>query len=85
MEYFVYILESEIDGTFYIGYTGDLEKRLEFHNSGSSTYTSRKIPWKIVYHEKFTDKTSAIKRERFLKKQRNRVFYKRLISTYKQS
>ena len=60
MEYFVYIIESKKDSSFYIGYTSDLVKRLENHNSGLSTYTSKKIPWKIVYFEKFLNKTFFI-------------------------
>jgi putative endonuclease len=79
MKYVVYILESQFDGTFYIGYTSDLEKRLSQHNSGKTKYTSRKIPWKVVYREEITTKSEALKRERFLKKQRNRDFYLNLI------
>ncbi|WP_167606240.1 GIY-YIG nuclease family protein [Maribellus sediminis] len=79
MKYFVYILQSEKDSSFYIGYTSDLDQRLQKHNSGSTRYSSRKRPWKLVYVEDFLDKSEAIRRERFLKKQRNRSFYQRLI------
>ena len=79
MKYVVYILESQLDGTFYIGYTFDLEIRLSQHNSGKTKYTSRKIPWKVVYTEEFNIKSEALKRERFLKNQRNRDFYFKLI------
>ena len=78
--FYVYILESKYDNSFYIGQTEDLEKRLDFHNQGLSKYTSRKTPWHIVYFEEYKTRTEAIKRERFLKKQRNRDFYKRLIN-----
>ena len=78
--FYVYILESKCDNSFYIGQTEDLEKRLDFHNQGLSKYTSRKTPWHIVYFEECKTRTEAIKRERFLKKQRNRDFYKRLIN-----
>jgi len=79
MKYVVYILESQLDGTFYIGYTSDLEIRLSQHNSGKTKYTSKKIPWKVVYTEEFNIKSEALKRERFLKNQRNRDFYFKLI------
>ncbi|MDX1762156.1 MAG: GIY-YIG nuclease family protein [Christiangramia sp.] len=49
--YFVYILQSLKDQTFYIGQTEDLQKRLNLHNEGQSRYTSKKVPWKIVYFE----------------------------------
>ena len=78
--FYVYILESIKDSSFYIGQTEDLEKRLNFHNQGLSKYTSRKIPWHIVYFEEYKTRTEALKRERFLKKQRNRDFYKSLIN-----
>jgi len=77
--FYVYILQSQIDNSFYIGYTTNLDRRLKEHNSGKSRYTAKKIPWILVYSEKSADKTAAINRERFLKKQRNREFYCRLI------
>ena len=83
MSFFIYILQSEKDGSYYIGYSEDLEKRIKDHNCERARYTRHKIPWKLVYQEKFDTKTEAIKRERFLKKQQNRDFYQRLISTEK--
>ncbi|MBN2775589.1 MAG: GIY-YIG nuclease family protein [Prolixibacteraceae bacterium] len=82
-KYVVYILRSEKDGSYYIGYTSDLEQWVEYHNTGKSRYTSRKMPWKVVYTEEFTTKSDAIKRERFLKKQRNHSFYEQLIKGQK--
>ena len=80
--YYVYILQSEQDASFYIGYTSNIERRLEEHNEGKSRYTSKKTPWKIVYSEAFEEKSDAIKRERFLKKQKSRTFYLRLIDDF---
>ena len=65
---------------FYIGQTNDLKKRLEYHNQGLSRYTSRKLPWHIVYFEEYKTRKEAIQRERFLKKQRNKTFYLSLIN-----
>ena len=83
MSYYVYILESLKDGSYYIGYTSDLNRRLDMHNTSKKGYTSRKKPWKIVYSEKFEHKSESIKREKFLKRQKNRAFYEALISSYK--
>ena len=80
--FFVYILKSEVDESFYIGQTNDLKKRLKFHNLGFSKYTSRKKPWVVAYFEKYETRKDAIKRERFLKKQRNREFYNSLINNW---
>lgn len=82
MKYYVYILESEFDHSFYIGQTSNLKQRLDKHNEGLSKYTKKKIPWKIVYHEEYATRGEAMKRERFLKKQRNRNFYMNLISNW---
>ncbi|RIJ46625.1 GIY-YIG nuclease family protein [Maribellus luteus] len=81
MTYFVYILQSDQDGSYYIGFTSNLEIRLEYHSSGKSRYTSRKMPWKLVYSESYASKSEAMKREKFLKQQRNRTFYEGLIKS----
>ena len=78
--YFVYIIRSDKDQTFYIGYTTDISRRLEEHNQGKSNYTSHKIPWKLVYLETFYSKSDALKREKFLKNQKNIQFYEKLIN-----
>jgi putative endonuclease len=80
MKYYVYILQSLKDDSFYIGYTKDVNKRLLKHNNAKTGYTSKKFPWKVVYSESFNEKADAIKRERFLKNQKNRDFIKRLFS-----
>ncbi|MCE4565071.1 GIY-YIG nuclease family protein [Maribellus sp. CM-23] len=74
-------MQSEQDRSYYIGFTSNLEIRLEYHNSGKSRYTSRKLPWRIVYSESYATKSDALKREKFLKQQRNRAFYERLIKS----
>jgi putative endonuclease len=79
-KYSVYILRSDIDGSFYIGVTSDIARRVDMHNSGLGRYTRHKIPWKLVYSEEFSTKPDALKREKFLKAQRNRDFYNRLIA-----
>lgn len=81
--FFVYIIQSMANSSYYIGYTSDLDQRIQEHNSGKSNYTSTGIPWKLVYNEEFHTKREAITRERFLKKQRNRTFYERLMNQKK--
>lgn len=66
--YFVYILQCR-DKTFYIGYTNDLDKRVNVHNQGlGAKYTRGRIPVKLLYFEVFKDKSKALKREFALKK-----------------
>jgi len=47
--YYVYVLQSNQDKRFYTGFTRDLIKRIEEHNSGISTATKGRIPLKLVY------------------------------------
>jgi putative endonuclease len=72
--FFIYIIQSEIDNSFYIGFSENLENRIKEHNFGRTNYTSKKRPWELVYSEKFENKTNALKREKFLKRQRNKDF-----------
>jgi len=78
--FYTYIIQSEKDNSFYIGYSADPQNRLKKHNNANSGYTSRKQPWKLVYTVAFESKSEAIQREKFLKRQRNTQFYTFLIS-----
>lgn len=60
---YVYILECA-DKTLYTGWTMNLEHRLKVHNQGkASKYTRARLPVKLVYAEKFSNKIKAQKRE----------------------
>lgn len=78
--FFTYIIQSEKDSSFYVGYSENPEKRLEKHNNAKTGYTSRKQPWKLVYTEEFKTKTEAIIREKFIKNQKSRDFIMKLIN-----
>ena len=68
MGFYVYILKSQQDGTYYKGFSEDYLKRLDTHNRGESAYTSNKIPWDLIFVEEFQDKKSALIMEKKLKK-----------------
>lgn len=74
--FFVYVLESEADKSWYIGYTNNLEKRLIEHNKGQSYYTKRKTPWMAIYYEVSFNKYDAIAREKYLKTGMGRRYLK---------
>jgi len=65
--YYVYILESKADGKFYTGYTSDLRRRLEEHNSGLTKSTKYRLPLELVYFEGSNSSKDALKREKYLK------------------
>ena len=61
--HYVYILECA-DGTLYTGYTTDVERRVEEHDSGEGAkYTRGRTPVDLVYKERFEDRSSAMRRE----------------------
>lgn len=64
MEFTVYMLECS-DGTFYIGSTNDLEKRVHQHNhlKSAAKYTRARRPVRVVYSERFATLRDAKQRE----------------------
>jgi putative endonuclease len=77
--YYVYILQSELDGTFYEGSTRDLDMRLTRHNQGGSRYTKSKKPWRVIYSEELTDKSKALVQERQIKSRKSREYIETLL------
>ena len=66
--YMTYILQC-CDGSFYVGSTGDLEDRLQVHNSGDGpTFTAKRLPVRLVYSEEHPTLEAAVKRERQIKR-----------------
>jgi putative endonuclease len=65
---FVYILQCA-DGSYYTGWTTDLDRRVAAHNAGrGSRYTRARRPVKLVYWEDHPDRRSAQQRELRLKR-----------------
>lgn len=65
---YTYMVECS-DGTLYTGWTFDLQKRINAHNSGKGAkYTRSRRPVKLVYYETFDSKSEAMKREIEIKK-----------------
>ncbi len=68
MSFYVYILLCR-DGSFYTGYTKDLDERTMQHENGKGArYTKTHKPQKVAYVELFNSRSSAMKRERAIKK-----------------
>tara|TARA_Y100000996_G_C22066092_1_gene455337 strand:+ start:193 stop:456 length:264 start_codon:yes stop_codon:yes gene_type:complete len=72
MGYYVYMLKSiEKKSITYVGYTNNLKKRLNLHNSGKGAKFTRGRLWKLIYKEKFKSKNKAISREYYIKNKRS--------------
>jgi putative endonuclease len=69
---FVYVLGSNGKGGYrtYVGWTNDLVKRLERHNSGAGARATRGRHWRLLYAEGFPTRGTAMSREWHLKRDR---------------
>ena len=68
MPFYCYIVKCS-DGTFYTGWTTDPVRREKQHNAGTGArYTRMRRPVKMVYIEEQSDKITALKRERAIKR-----------------
>lgn len=68
MPYYVYIILC-MDGTFYTGYTKDVDERAKLHANGrGARYTKMHPPKKVAYVEQFSSRAEAMRREKAIKK-----------------
>jgi putative endonuclease len=65
--FYVYVLISLKDHRLYVGFSSDLERRLQEHLSGHSTATKDRRPLKLIYYEAYQEEAEAKQRERYLK------------------
>ena len=65
--YYVYVLRSRVDGRFYVGYTANLEQRMEVHGKGQVSSTRDRRPLELMYYEASANQRDALHREKYLK------------------
>lgn len=65
--FYAYIIQSEVDSSFYKGHCQNLNERLKQHNSGQTKSIKNKTPFKIVYFEEFSSRPEAMKGEKYFK------------------
>ena len=83
MVYYVYFIKT-LHGypvKTYVGYTNNLNKRLEKHNSNLGAKSTKGYKWEIIYKKKFYSKSKALSFEYKLKKDRKERL--RLLYEYK--
>ena len=79
MSYYVYLIvtkKTKNSLTSYVGYTNDLNKRLNKHNSSKGAKFTRGRFWKLAYSKRYESKNIALKEEYKLKvnyKLRNQI------------
>jgi putative endonuclease len=65
--FYVYVIQSKKDGSYYKGHCENLDDRIKEHNSGHTRSIKSKIPFKLVYFEKFPLRNEAVKQEKYFK------------------
>src|SRR5215203_2358533 len=83
--FYVYILQSLKDFSFYVGQCNDLDYRMSKHADGMSKYTSTQRPLRLVYFESFNSRSEAITREKEIKKMKSRKYIESLVSEWRKS
>lgn len=60
---YCYIVECA-DGTYYTGWTTDVDRRIGEHNAGRGAfYTKWRRPVELIYVEELSDRSTAMRRE----------------------
>jgi putative endonuclease len=82
--YFVYILYSKKFNKFYIGQTANVERRILQHNvSEENTFTSKYRPWILKLALKVSDRSTAMKIEKYIKGRKSKIYINKLIAEEK--
>lgn len=75
---YVYMLESiSHPDRFYVGATENLKNRLNRHNGGDVSHTSKYVPWKLKTYIALSDRERAFALEKYLKSASGRAFAKK--------
>ena len=74
MSYYLYILKSKNTNKLYIGQTKNLNDRLQRHKQNRSLATKFRGSWELIYKEKYSTRSEAIKREKYLKSLKNKKY-----------
>ncbi|MFC1721262.1 GIY-YIG nuclease family protein [Patescibacteria group bacterium] len=80
--HYTYILLSKKDNKLYVGYTKDLKLRFERHVNGKVLSTKYRRPVILVYYEACVLEEDAIKREKYFKTHRGRMFLHNRLKSY---
>jgi len=80
--HYVYVLRSQKDEKFYVGYTKNVQKRLEEHNSGHVQSTKDRRPLKLIYWEGCINQQDATRREKYLKTAWGKRYIKTRVCNY---
>lgn len=80
--FYVYVLQSQKDDKFYVGFTKNLKLRFEQHNKGLVESTKDRRPFKLIYCEACLNQEDALRRENYLKSFYGKMFLKKRLKSY---
>ena len=71
--YYTYILQLS-NAKYYVGYSGDLSRRIQAHQNGQISSTKKFQPVKLIFYASFTSKIKALQFEKYLKSSSGHAF-----------
>ena len=80
--FYTYVLQSEKDNNFYVGFTKDLKLRFERHAKGQVDSTKNRRPLNLVYYEACLTQEDATRREKYLKTYNGKRFLHKRLKSY---
>ena len=84
MNFYVYLICTKNNNNSlisYVGYTNNIKKRINLHNTSRGAKFTRGRKWSLIYKKRFKNKVEAMKYEYILKKNYN--LRKKLKKTFK--
>ena len=79
---YVYVLRSLHRGFIYVGFTSDLKRRLEEHNSGTEFSTKPYKPFELIFYEAYRNEKDAKRREEYFKTTKGKVTLKAMLHEF---
>ena len=80
--YYVYILRSLQKNFIYVGFTKNLKRRYEEHNSGSEISTKHYKPFELIFYESYRNEKDAKRREEYFKTTKGKTTLKTMLKEY---
>ena len=80
MKFYSYVVYSRETGDFYYGYTDDLEKAIQMHDSNLIPPTKGKGPWVLMFSESYDNRMRAIRQASFYRSVKGQRFLKKMLN-----
>jgi len=77
--HYVYVIKSERNNRLYIGRADNLKRRFQEHLEGKAWTTYRMLPIVLIFYEAFSNKKTAVRREKYLKTSKGKSALKMML------